>query len=197
MVGAMSAASNGIVVCLVGFPGVGKLTIAKILSRMIDATVIDNHWINDPIVRLVAKDGSVAVPEAVWPQVAKVRGAVLETIRTLAPSGASFIFTYAGSDEDPEDRKAFEEYREVAIQRGPRFVAVRLLCGEVELVRRIQSPARQGRKLVDPTEAAKNVRYFSPLDPGVAAALTLDVTNLSPRAAAETIRDHIAADASN
>jgi hypothetical protein len=113
------------------------LTIAKILSRMIDATVVDNHWINDPILRLVAKDGSAAVPDSVWPQVAKVRGAVLETIATLAPRGASFIFTYAGSDEDPEDRTTFEEYRDVA---------VRLLCSE-ELVKRIQSSERHGRML--------------------------------------------------
>jgi translation initiation factor RLI1 len=42
----------GNVLCLVGFPGVGKLTIARILARMTGAVLVDNHWINDPILRL-------------------------------------------------------------------------------------------------------------------------------------------------
>jgi shikimate kinase len=58
--------SKGLIVRLVGFPGAGKLTIAKSLAPMTGATIVDNHWINDPILRLVAKDGSTAVPEAVW-----------------------------------------------------------------------------------------------------------------------------------
>jgi predicted kinase len=188
--------SNGLIVCLVGFPGVGKLTIAKSLARMSGATIVDNHWINDPILRLVAKDGSTAVPDAVWPQVAKVRGAVLDTISTLAPPGASFIFTLAGSNEDPEDRRAFEEYLEVAARRGSRFVAVRLLCGEEELAKRITSPERHGRKLVDPIEAVTNVRAYSPLDPRVPGALTLDVTNLAADTAATTILAHVNAGSS-
>ena len=184
-------AKNGVIVCLVGFPGAGKLTIARALCRLIDATIVDNHWINDPILRLVATTGSEPVPEAVWPQVAKVRGAVLETIATLAPPADNFIFTYAGSNEDPEDRKAFEEYRAVAKRRGARFVAIRLLCGEEELVRRIRSPARGGRKLTDPAEAIENVRQYSPLDPDIPGSLTLDVTDLAPEAAAARILDHV------
>ena len=184
------AAKNGCIICLVGFPGVGKLTIARALSRSIEATVVDNHWINDPILRLLPKTDA-AVPEAVWPQVAKVRGAVLETIATLAPQGSNFIFTYAGSNEDDADRAAFEEYRNVAIRRNACFVAVRLLCSEDELVRRIQSPERRGRKLTDPGEAIENFRNFSPLDPNVPDSLTLDVTHLSADEAAARILDHL------
>jgi hypothetical protein len=94
-----------LVICPVGFPGAGKLTIAQNLARSINATVIDNHWINDPILRLVARDNLTPAPDAVWPLVAEVRRAVLEAIATLAPNDRSFIFTYAGSDEDPADRK--------------------------------------------------------------------------------------------
>ena len=184
-------AKNGVIICLVGFPGAGKLTIARALCRLIDATIVDNHWINDPILRLVPRTDAERVPDAVWPQVAKVRGAVLETIATLAPPRANFIFTYAGSNEGPEDRKAFEAYRDVAIRRAARFIAVRLLCGEQELVRRIQSPERHGRKLMDPFEAIENVRHYSPLDPCIPGSLTLDVTHLSPEAAAARILDHV------
>jgi energy-coupling factor transporter ATP-binding protein EcfA2 len=184
------AAKGGWIVCLVGFPGVGKLTIARALAGIVDATIIDNHWINDPVLRLLPRHDAAA-PEAVWPQVAKVRDAVLETIATLAPRQSNFIFTYAGSHEDAADRKAFEEYRDVATRRAARFIAVRLLCDEDELVRRIQSPERRGRKLIDPEEAIENVRGFSPLDPGLPGSLTLDVTHLSAEQAAARIVAHL------
>jgi predicted kinase len=187
----MSANAGGLIVCLVGFPGVGKLTIAKILARMIGAKIVDNHWINDPILGLIADDGSKSAPAAIWPQVAKVREAVLDTISTLAPAGASFIFTYAGADEDLDDHSAFQEYRSVAVRRGARFVAARLLCDEDELSRRIQSAERVGRKLVDPADAIINVRSYTPLNPHVPNTLTLDTTNLSPEAAATAILAHI------
>jgi predicted kinase len=176
---------------LVGFPGVGKLTIAKCLAPTLAAKIVDKHWINDPILRLITDDSSRAVPEGGWPHVAKVREVVLDTISTLAPAGANFIFTYAGADEDFNDHKAFEEYRNVAVRRCARFVAVRLLCGEEELSRRIQSPERMGRKLVDPVDAITNVRDYTVLDPRVPDTLTLDTTNLSPEAAATAILAHI------
>jgi hypothetical protein len=133
----MTIQSTPFVLCLVGFPGVGKLTIAQTLAQLTEAQVVDNHWINDPVLRLAAHDSAAPVPEAVWPLIARVRGAVLEAIATVAPPRQNFIFTYAGAEEDPADREAFEEYREVASRRGARFVPVRLLCEGNELARRI------------------------------------------------------------
>jgi predicted kinase len=185
--------STPFVICLVGFPGVGKLTIAQTLARLTEAQVVDNHWINDPILRLVAHDSAAPAPEAVWPLVARVRGAVLEAIATLAPRARNFIFTYAGADEDAADREAFEEYQEVARRRGARFVAVRLLCEGSELARRIQSHSRHGRKLVDADEAFRNVQSFTVLGAHMPSALTLDVTQLSAEAAAAVILAHIQA----
>jgi hypothetical protein len=183
------------IVCIVGFPGVGKLTIARVLARMTGAVVVDNHWINDPILKLVTNDNSTAVSKAVWPQVAKVREAVLETIATFGPPGTNYVFTYAGADEDPEDKKAFEEYRNVAIRRRSRFFPVRLLCSEEESIERIQSEERRGKKLTDPTEAIENIRSYTPLDPHMPGTLTLDVTNLSAEAAAAAIIAHMASEA--
>jgi len=51
------------------------------------------------------KTDAQAVPDAVWSEVAKVRGAVLETIAAFVPPGTNFVFTYAGANEDPADRK--------------------------------------------------------------------------------------------
>jgi hypothetical protein len=187
----MTIQSTPFVLCLLGFPGVGKLAIAQTLARLTGAQVVDNHWMNDPILRLVAHDSATPVPEAVWPLVARVRGAVLEAIATVTPRTQNFIFTYAGADEDPADRKAFEEYREVASRRGARFVPVRLLCEASELARRIQSHSRRGRKLMDAEEAFRNVQSFTVLGAHMPSALTLDVTELSAEAAAAVILAHI------
>jgi ribosomal protein S18 acetylase RimI-like enzyme len=65
------------------------------------------------------------------------------------PRTQDFLFAYAGADEDPAGREAFEEYREVASRRGARFAPVRLLCEASELARRIQSHSKHGRKLMD------------------------------------------------
>ena len=129
------------------------------------------------------------MPEALWLQVAKVREAVLETIFTLAPRGASFIFTYAGADEDPSDHKTFE-YRNAA-RRGMRFIAVRLVCREEELSRRLQSAGRVGPKLIDPVDAITNVRNYTVLDPRLPDTLTLDTTDLLPEAVATVVLAHI------
>jgi hypothetical protein len=136
----------------------------------------DNGQPSRPI---VARDNVSTAPDAVWPLVARVRGAVLEAIATFAPHERSFIFTYAGADEDPADHNSFEEYRDVAKRRGARFVPVRLLCNENESVRRIQSPGRSGQKLVNPEEAISNVQSYTVLDPRMPNALTFDVTRLS------------------
>jgi predicted kinase len=65
----MTIQSTPFVLCLLGFPGVGKLAIAQTLARLTGAQVVDNHWMNDPILRLVAHDSATPVPEAVWPLV--------------------------------------------------------------------------------------------------------------------------------
>jgi tRNA uridine 5-carbamoylmethylation protein Kti12 len=83
-----------------GFPGVGKLTIARDLGRRLPARVIDNHWVNNPVLALLDEDGYGKLPEAVWEQTARVRQAILETIATLCDPAANFVFTNAGTHGD-------------------------------------------------------------------------------------------------
>jgi hypothetical protein len=52
-------------------------------------------------------------------------------------------------------------------------------------VKRIQNFERRGKKSIE------NFRNYTPLDPRMPGTLTLDVTNLSPEAAAMEIIAHV------
>jgi predicted kinase len=189
---ATDPAMTNLFVYLVGFAGTGKLTIARAFARLVGAKVVDNHWINNPIFGLIDSDGVTPLPDEVWAQVAKVREAVLETIATLAKPETNFVLTHQGVEGDPIDQAVFESIRSAAARRGARFVAVRLLCEEDELVRRIQSPERAGLlKCVDPADAINKSRYHAVLDPKLPATLTLDVTTRTAEDSAAAILAHI------
>src|SRR5215510_3462096 len=87
---------------LIGPPGVGKYTVGKIIAERTGAKLVDNHYAINPIFGLIEQDGWTPVPAEVWPQVGKVRSAVLETIATVSPRDWNFVFTHAASD-DPSD----------------------------------------------------------------------------------------------
>src|SRR5260221_705044 len=104
-------ALENVFVYLIGFAGVGKLTTARGLAGLMNARVVDNHWINNPIFGLIDRDRGAPLPASVWEQTRKVRTAVLETIATLGAPHANFILTNSLAEEDPEDRKIYDAVR--------------------------------------------------------------------------------------
>ena len=75
----------------IGFPGIGKLTIARALARLVEdadttVRVVDNLSINNVIFRLVDQDGLRPLPDGTWDRVGDVAAAVLMTIETITPT---------------------------------------------------------------------------------------------------------------
>ncbi|QIO43706.1 chloramphenicol phosphotransferase [Rhizobium leguminosarum bv. trifolii] len=167
----------GVRTVLLGFPGVGKLTIAKELSAMVSAKIVDNHWVNNPILRLLDEDGTAPLPKGIWEFTGRFRQTVLDAITAYAPS-ANFIFTLPAW-------RAAEACDAV-------LVPVRLLCDEEDLARRVSNPER-GQRLKSTDVAASRDRsrragVFDPLHPNT---LVLDVTSASPGKTAIAIREQI------
>ncbi|ACI55508.1 adenylate kinase family enzyme [Rhizobium leguminosarum] len=181
-----------IFILLIGFPGVGKLAIAKELSPLFPAKIIDNHWFNNPILRLLDDDGKSPLPEGIWEYTGRVRQAVLDAIVAYSAPTANFIFTHAGIEGDPRSMRTFQQIAAAAQQRQALLVPIRLLCDEDELARRISTPERRVHlKSIDVETSRERSRRACVLDPQHQNTLILDVTFASPQESAAAIRNHV------
>ena len=176
----------GTIFHLIGNPGVGKYTIGSALARQTGARLVDNHSINNVIFNLIDGDGVTPLPAEIWPRVAQVRAAVLDTIVNVSPPALSFIFTNFIRGEDDGEYAAFLEFVAVADARGSLYVPVLLSCETEELVQRIVRPDRRARmKMIDPIQGRRWNDDLPPFRTDHPNALALDVTRRIP---AESVR---------
>ncbi|MGI9628195.1 MAG: hypothetical protein ACR2QM_15285, partial [Longimicrobiales bacterium] len=155
---------------LMGFPGVGKLTVARTLAAQLEADgqtvrIVDNHWINNPIFGLVQQDGVTPLPVEVWHRVDEVSDAVLKTVERLTPESWHVIFT--AYVDGVTAAGWFTRIVAVAAARNAALIPVRLLCEPDENARRIVTPERRAQmKSVDPQEPQRLAALGTPYDPG-------------------------------
>jgi hypothetical protein len=183
----------GNIVNLIGFPGVGKLTIAKeIVTQCSDFVLVDNHLINNPVFSVVKADGKTPLPAEIWVKVSQIRAIVLETMERLAPSHLSFVMTnFAVENED--DKVECHKIEAVAAQRGGQYFPVILTCDVEENRRRIVSPERgPNLKSIDPDEPNR-LQKGTPLlrFEGHRNRIHMDVTHMQPADAAKRILQEV------
>lgn len=179
------------IVYLIGYPGVGKLTIAKALCQLAGTKLVDNHMANNPIFSIIGVDGNTIIPEAAWDRVKAVRDILLDTILHVAPRSFSYVLTNVLLDDDG-DRDLFEQVRDLAAQRTSLFVPVVLRCRKEEHLKRVAAPGRaEHYKDAQPSSLEKLMQERSLLPIVHPHLLALDTTSLSPQEAANTILSHI------
>lgn len=181
-----AVAQGGVIVHLNGWPGVGKLTIGRVLAARLDARLIDNHLLHDVAIACAGLED----PQR-WPLYEDVRSAAY---RTLAgrPAAESFVMTNALCVGSERERRAWDHVVDLAMARGAPLVPVVLEAGIEENARRIRDAGRGPRKLTDPALLRSFVACDSIQRPDVPELLILDVTALSAEQAAARIRDHLA-----
>lgn len=179
---------------LIGYPGVGKYTIANAMRQQLLAAgtagrVVDNHSINNQIFGLIDLPSEGSLPRAVWDRVDEVRGAVLRTVEEQSPRNWWFIFTnYLIKGADEPYLRRLDRLTE---RRGAVLVPVVLRCAADEVLRRVVQPDRRDRlKDTNVTRASQALATHELVDPDLPQSLHMDVTSLPPDCAAARILEH-------
>jgi len=190
---------SAVIVHLVGYPGVGKYTIARELVRQAEEAgerlvLIDNHLTANVVLSVLppAAEGEEQ-PAELWARVHEVRDVLLRTIEELSPPSWSFVFTNVSLEGHPLSSPSVDLVRGLAVARGSRYVPVRLTCDLDEHLRRVTDPERAARyKWRDADAVRRQVGEYDLVAIDDPALLELDVTDRSPAEAAAAILDHVA-----
>ncbi|KAL7899223.1 hypothetical protein HDV63DRAFT_334189 [Trichoderma sp. SZMC 28014] len=172
-----------------GYPGIGKLTIAKELEKLVpDSKVYHNHLFIDPIAPLVDRDS---------PHYQDIRTSFRRHIlNTIATSEAAARFTWIFTDSrssGPIGSAGAQDYKDAANLREALFVPIILHCEMTENLTRISSEERGAgnTKLRDPA-VLKTIRLTEDIYTfGGPYELKLDVTSMTAPEAAKKIYEHL------
>jgi len=187
VVAARDPGSRPSIVYLLGYPGVGKYTVAREIARLTGAVVVDNQVINHPILVLLRWDPTSDLPPGTLDRAAPIRDAVLSALEEIAPRDLSYVLTNVLDDEEG-CRDLYERVKQIAARRGSVFLPVVLTCDLEEQLRRVTAEERVARlKIADADKVAAYVRSTRLLVPDDPHLLELDTTHLDPADAAAEI----------
>ncbi len=181
---------------LIGFAGTGKLTVAKeihakINGNPVDSRLIDNHYINNPILGLSPQDGSKPHLSTEWKYANMVRQGVLGAMKDLSPPDDNFIMTNVLIDKDPLDHDIYRDIKATAEARGANFIPVHLSCSLKENQKRIVQPERKTLfKEISPELAKTHHEKETIIQIDHPNRLDLDTTAIPAKQAANIILAH-------
>ncbi|KAF4963765.1 hypothetical protein FSARC_8248 [Fusarium sarcochroum] len=179
------------VVHLNGYPGIGKLTIARKLVALLapyNGKLVHNHLLIDPAGAVLPRSSADYQPLR-----QAIRTAIFDTLATSHDTFDSvFVFTDFQSNSDI-GRGVMAEYHAMVARRGCIFIPVTVTCGKEENLRRLASSERSlNGKLTDAelvTQFRDNsVIYQSSKEP---FQMELDLTELDADTAAGIIHQHV------
>jgi hypothetical protein len=166
-----------------GAPAVGKLTVARELSRLTGFPLFHNHLTVDLVSSLFAfgSPAFVSLREQIW----------LAAFAEAARSDLSLIFTF-----NPE-RTVREEFIQNTIDvvesAGAQVVFVELTCSEAELERRMEEPSRKEFGKLASLDQYRSLKSAGAFEfPKLPSEISIDATNQSPAVTAKVINDHLA-----
>jgi hypothetical protein len=195
------------IIHLNGFPGTGKLTIARELVDMLNsfpdalvqrekqslnaAKLVHNHLLINPA------DSVLHRTQTGYQRLRKaIRDAVFTTLTNEKEThGTTYVFTDWQSGDDI-GTQVCEDFSAMSRSRGCEFIPIIITCDKEENARRITNDGRTRWSKV--TDSDQLLQWRQQMDPppvyefhGHEKRLEIDVTKLSAKQAAETILRHV------
>ncbi len=170
-----------------GYPGVGKLSIGRVLAEILGARLVDNHTVWNLAFALTDRK-----TPAFYETILAVRRLADELICDL-PETVPVVMTEALTVGDPFCEDYWAGIEKLSMSHDPLLV-VHVRCDLEENKRRIQSPERGlKRKPRDPDYASQNhQRARDLLGKNAEYFLELDVSELTAEDAAQKIAGWVA-----
>ena len=169
-----------------GYPGVGKLTIAKILAEKLGARLLDNHSVYNVALALTEFKSS-----EYYETIRAVREIAYKRVLEVPPD-IPVILTNAHSSKTSWGNECWDAAIDLARSRGASLLIVVLECSLEENARRIQGLDREvKRKPRDPAMFRGNAEGRPLLDRGGDHLLRLDVTELEAEESASRIEEWV------
>ncbi|KAI1068561.1 hypothetical protein LB507_004246 [Fusarium sp. FIESC RH6] len=175
-----------------GYPGTGKLTIARKLVEVLshcDTKLIHNHLLIDPVDAILPRSS----PDY---QLARrsLRSVIFDTIVNSPDTKNSILLFTDFQSNDDIGRSVLAEYLNFADRQGSIIIPITLTCSREENLRRLVSDEREAYgKLTNP-ELVGNLRDSSEIyqwPDHHPSLLVLDVTELSVAEAVLAIVEHL------
>lgn len=164
-------------------PGVGKLTVARELSKLTNYKFFHNHLTVDLVTSLFdfGSASFINLREKIW----------LETFNEAIKSNFSgLIFTFAPEKTVPDDFPAKVE--NLLKQSGGKVIFVELKCDIVELEKRLADSTRAKFGKLNSVELFRELNSQGVFDsPKISPNIMIETTNLSPIDTAKEIAEKI------
>lgn len=167
-----------------GWPGVGKLTVGRVLAKKLGGRLLDNHTFLN-VASALAEKGS----RQYYDLARSVRSVVFDFIMKL-PAAAPVVLTnvVARGGNSGFLEENWQAVITLAELRGCDLYSVTLMCSEEENARRIKMEDRSlHKKLRDPDLLADITRSRTLFDDGSTFRMSIDNTKLSPEECAGQI----------
>lgn len=175
-----------VIVHINGWPGVGKLTIARLLAGRLNARLLDNHTLINPAEALFAR-----TDPAYYPFRADIRALAFARAARL-PRGVDLVLTDAIAQEEPRHHTMFADCVKLADQLGAKLISVVLDCTPEENARRLLDASRRELRKLDSPDILADIRRASNLlRPEGVPRIDLDVTRLTAEEAAALVADRV------
>lgn len=169
------------------YPGVGKLTIGRLLATALGAKLLDNHTIYNVAFALTEFKS-----EAFYSAVKDVRAIAYDLVKSV-PEDVPVILTNAHAQTSSWGNACWDEAIALAQATGRAHIVVLLDCSREENARRIQSLSRmEKRKPTDPKLFRQGPNDLQLIERNADQLVRLDVTDLSPEEATRIILNNIA-----